>query len=264
MSCVGKDDMNGNTAIHKILKGVLEYRKNVRPTMLKQLQRIKNNPQPKAVYFTCMDSRMMATRFTQAEAGDMFMVRNAGNLIPRANLYGQIGSDVSVTTEPAAIELACVRGGIRHVVVCGHSDCKAMNTLYGLHENPKTFDKSSPLDNWLLKNGALTWEKFQARLDNPNKPLVFISHVEDYRFSAYIDEQNQLDVKDQLSQINCLQQLENIVTHSTIREHVEKDLLTLNAMWFDVYTGNVYFFNRPRKRFILLDEDSVNSLASEL
>ena len=48
------------------------------------------------------------------------LVRNAGNLVPHANLSGH----EEITTEPAALELGCVINGIKHVIVCGHSDCK--------------------------------------------------------------------------------------------------------------------------------------------
>lgn len=66
---------------------------------------------------------MLPTRFTQSNVGDMFVVRNAGNMIPDARRYG-VTSEISVATEPAALELAVTRGGIRHIIVCGHSDCK--------------------------------------------------------------------------------------------------------------------------------------------
>uniref|UniRef100_A0A1I7X600 Carbonic anhydrase n=1 Tax=Heterorhabditis bacteriophora TaxID=37862 RepID=A0A1I7X600_HETBA len=109
--------------------------------------------------FTCMDSRMLPTRFTQSKVGDMFVVRNAGNMVPDAQNYG-FSSEVSVTTEPAALELAVKRGGIRHIIVCGHSDCKAMNLLYGLHQCPKNFDSSSPMDHWVRSNGYRTMKRW--------------------------------------------------------------------------------------------------------
>lgn len=60
----------------------------------------------------------------------MFSVRNAGNLIPHAQHF----QDEHYSCEPAALELGCVVNDIRHIIVCGHSDCKAMNLLYELRD----------------------------------------------------------------------------------------------------------------------------------
>ncbi|KAA0191791.1 hypothetical protein HAZT_HAZT000895 [Hyalella azteca] len=111
--------------IDKILQGVMKYRQTCRDGMVQQFKVVRNDPHPKAVFFTCMDSRMLPTRFTQTNVGDMFIVRNAGNLVPHAMLCG--GEEI--TTEPAALELGCVINGIKHVIVCGHSDCKVTYTI---------------------------------------------------------------------------------------------------------------------------------------
>lgn len=60
----------------------------------------------------------------------LFLVRNAGNLIPHSQHF----LDEFTTTEPAALELGCIVNDIRHIIVCGHSDCKAMNLLYQLQD----------------------------------------------------------------------------------------------------------------------------------
>lgn len=61
---------------------------------------------------------------------NQFSVRNAGNLIPHAQHF----QDEYFSCEPAALELGCVVNNIRHIIVCGHSDCKAMNLLYSLRD----------------------------------------------------------------------------------------------------------------------------------
>lgn len=105
--------------------------------------------QPKAVFFTCMDSRMIPTRFTETNVGDMFVgttisydiiayglikftfsVRNPGNIVPHSQHF----VDEFTMCESAALELGCVVNDIRHVIVCGHSDCKAINLLYALRD----------------------------------------------------------------------------------------------------------------------------------
>ena len=72
---------------------------------------------------TCMDSRLCPTSFTQADPGDMFIVRNPGNVMPHNQLFGE--NHGSVLSERAALELA-ISTGVQHIAVCGHSDCKVM------------------------------------------------------------------------------------------------------------------------------------------
>ncbi|KAG5896824.1 hypothetical protein JTB14_032065 [Gonioctena quinquepunctata] len=98
--------------------------------MVKEFVQVKDNPMPKAVFFSCIDSRMIPSRFTQTNVGDMFIVRNAGNIIPHSQHF----LDELTTNEPAALELGCVVNDIRHIIVCGHSDCKAINLLLKLQD----------------------------------------------------------------------------------------------------------------------------------
>lgn len=92
---------------------------------------------------------MIPTRFTEMNVGDMFVgklynfqysfglmrtcfkVRNAGNVIPHSQHF----LDELTTNEPAALELGCIVNDIRHIIVCGHSDCKAINLLYKLQDS---------------------------------------------------------------------------------------------------------------------------------
>ncbi|XP_011504455.1 PREDICTED: beta carbonic anhydrase 1 isoform X2 [Ceratosolen solmsi marchali] len=68
----------------RILKGVMKYRKCHRDGMVKQFKQVKDNPEPKAVFFTCMDSRMIPTRFTETNVGDMFV---AFRVSDKVNIY---------------------------------------------------------------------------------------------------------------------------------------------------------------------------------
>lgn len=74
--------------LNKVLDGILRFRQTVRSDLVKQFERIRDNPNPTAVFFSCMDSRMLPARFTTSQVGDMFVVRNSGNMIPHANNYG--------------------------------------------------------------------------------------------------------------------------------------------------------------------------------
>ena len=88
-----------------------------------------------------MDSRLCPTSITQADPGDMFVVRNPGNIMPHSQLFGE--SHSSALSERAALELA-ISTGVEHIAVCGHSDCKVryykdLNSL--LHKVSSGFNR---------------------------------------------------------------------------------------------------------------------------
>lgn len=68
--------------IQTILHGIMRYRTDWQRNMLQHFKRVRDNPNPTAVFVTCVDSRMLPSRFTQTNVGDMFIIRNAGNMVP--------------------------------------------------------------------------------------------------------------------------------------------------------------------------------------
>jgi carbonic anhydrase len=155
-------------------------------------------------------------------------------------ITGISGYEVSITTEPAALELAVKRGGINHVIVCGHSDCKAINTLYNLHHDPNIFDANSPMDNWLRKHGFRSVAKLVQLLENEsNGSNLKLEFAADnpllLSFSAYID--SKLGVEDKLSQINSLQQICHVASHGFLQDYLLEKRVHLHVLWFDVYKG---------------------------
>uniref|UniRef100_A0AC35UAJ6 Carbonic anhydrase n=1 Tax=Rhabditophanes sp. KR3021 TaxID=114890 RepID=A0AC35UAJ6_9BILA len=246
--------------LDKVLQGVLKFRKSVRKDLVKQFDQLKNHPDalhPTALMFTCMDSRLLPSEFTQSRVGDMFVVRNSGNMVPAAKSYGSSGNEVSVNTEPAALELGVKRGNIHHVIVCGHSDCKAINTLYELDTNVVKFNEKSPMDRWLRRNGYDSLKKLKDRIkDGPEVALHFGNEQETLSFDAFIDPKDELHVEDKLSQINTLQQLLNIASHDFMEEYLIDHKVYLTAMWFDIYDANMYLFSKADKQFVMIDEQT--------
>ena len=82
-----------------------------------------------------------------------------GNIIHRCS---SLVSANSVATEPAVFELACVLNNVKHVVICGHSDCKAVNLLYDIYTDPNAVKPSefSPLRSWVDTHGARSMTEF--------------------------------------------------------------------------------------------------------
>lgn len=160
-----------------------------------------------------------------------FAVRNAGNIVPHSQHF----VDELTMCEPAALELGCVVNDIRHVIVCGHSDCKAMNLLYQLrdeefasqvknHQKTKFIFKFlqvlfkikttlfifflqinrriSPLRAWLCAHGNSSLTKFQQlEITGFNEPILFQAETPLRKFVAYIDPENKFAIEDKLSQV---------------------------------------------------------------
>ncbi|CAH2068973.1 unnamed protein product, partial [Iphiclides podalirius] len=144
---------------------------------------------------------MIPTRFTETSVGDMFVVRNAGNLIPHSQHFG----DEMTSCEPAGLELSCIINDIRHVIVCGHSDCKAMNLLYKLKSEKESNIEQrriSPLKSWLCTHGQTSLEKFLQMDGDFDKPMLFTAETPHRKFVAYIDPENKFCIEDKLSQVD--------------------------------------------------------------
>src|SRR3954468_18339778 len=109
---------------HPLIEGVHRFRNdefgNYR-TLFKKLSREGQNPH--TLFITCSDSRVLAELITQSKPGDLFVVKNVGNIVPPASVHG------STNSTAAAIEFAVESLDVKDIVVCGHSQCGAMTAL---------------------------------------------------------------------------------------------------------------------------------------
>src|SRR3954468_3081292 len=92
-------------------------------TLFQRLSR--EGQQPHTLFITCSDSRVLAELITQSKPGDLFVVKNIGNIVPPAAVTG------STNSTAAAIEFAVETLRVSDIVICGHSQCGAMNALLG-------------------------------------------------------------------------------------------------------------------------------------
>lgn len=107
--------------MNNLMQGYSKFRKEVYPFRKQLFDGLRSGQTPETLIVCCSDSRVDLNLVTQAEPGDVFYVRNAGNLIPPPE-----GPD---TAAGGAIEYAVGNLPIRDIVVCGHSDCGAMKAL---------------------------------------------------------------------------------------------------------------------------------------
>lgn len=104
----------------ELLRGLVGYRQGFHQEHQALFDKLKSGQQPRVLFITCSDSRVSPAHITQCDPGELFVIRNAGNLVPPPNGGGESGT----------LEYAMTQLPIEHVVVCGHSDCGAMKGLF--------------------------------------------------------------------------------------------------------------------------------------
>lgn len=201
--------------MHKLVQGALDFHTRVLPQRRRHFAELADGQSPSALFVSCADSRVVPHLLASAEPGDLFVVRNVGNLVPCA-CEGPV-KDVSVS---AAITYATDVLGVDTAVVCGHSSCGAMRAL---HDGGIT---SPDIAAW-LEAGLPSLAA--AQCTTPSHPGL----------SSW----------DHLSQVNVLVQLENLRRHPSVEPRVARGELNLVAWWFDIGSGLVHSFDRASNAF---------------
>ena len=168
----------------KILNGVLKYQRDISPEEKEQLERLAAGQQPEAMLITCADSRIEPSRITGTQPGELFIVRNVGNIVP---IYGETDPHVS-----AAVEYAVEVLNVRHIIVCGHTHCGAMDAL--LH--PEKLEPLPAVGAWLQKAGDLRRTDGPEALDHliEQNVLTQIGHLRTYPSVARLSKSSELEI----------------------------------------------------------------------
>ena len=128
--------------MRKLISGIVEFRERELPKYAERFRELALTQSPDALLITCSDSRVVPDLLASTHPGDLFTMRNVGNLIPPATAEGVSIGDVS---EASAIEYAVLVLKVANIVVCGHSECGAMKAV--LARNPKP--DAPNLEKWL-------------------------------------------------------------------------------------------------------------------
>ncbi|MFI6209328.1 bifunctional SulP family inorganic anion transporter/carbonic anhydrase [Streptomyces sp. NPDC051041] len=211
-------DGSGNTADapsgHELARGISAFQRNTAPLVRGELARLAREGQrPSQLFLTCADSRLVTSMITSSGPGDLFVVRNVGNLVP---LPGEESGDDSVA---AAIEYAVDVLKVRSITVCGHSGCGAMQAL--LDSEPR--GARTPLKRW-LRHGLPSLE----RMADGDRPWARLAGREP------------ADAVEQLSLTNVVQQLEHLRAHDSVARALREGELELHGMYFHVGEAQAY------------------------
>ncbi|HEY2810437.1 MAG TPA: carbonic anhydrase [Rhabdochlamydiaceae bacterium] len=205
----------------KLIKGIVEFRKNLTDEKRHLFAQLAVGQKPDVLFIGCSDSRVVPNLFASTEPGDLFVLRNMGNLVPPCSSSLQ---DASVS---AAIEFSVYSLSVTDIVVCGHSECGAMQALVDGRDT-----LSCPhLKSW-LKYGEAALRTFKAG----------------HTLNPSLSEHNQV------SQLNVLEQMQRIAEYPHVREGLEKKKLRIHGWWFDIAKADVYCYEKSLNQFVLIDE----------
>ncbi|MEV7670893.1 SulP family inorganic anion transporter [Streptomyces sp. NPDC088752] len=201
----------------KLASGIGKFQRNTAPLVRDELARLAREGQrPSQLFLTCADSRLVTSMITASGPGDLFTVRNVGNLVP---LPGEESGDDSVA---AAIEYAVEVLRVESITVCGHSGCGAMQALM----NAGPDDPPSPLRRW-LRHGRPSLERMASR-----------RHA-----WARIAGRLPADAVEQLCLTNVVQQLEHLRAYEPVARRLADGSLTLHGMYFHVGEAQAYLLS---------------------
>jgi carbonic anhydrase len=215
----------------KLINGIVEFRKNLTEENRTLFAKLALGQKPDALFIACSDSRVVPNLFASTNPGDVFVLRNIGNLIPAANSASQENS------VQAALEFSIFSLNIADIIVCGHSECGAMQSI-----SQGTTNACCPhLSEW-LKHGEASRDKVKnGFILNPK-----------------------LAKHNQVSQANVLLQLEHIASYPFIQERLEKKQLRLHGWWFDIAQADVYCYEESVNQFVLIDENESKLILERL
>ncbi|MBI2384703.1 MAG: carbonic anhydrase [Elusimicrobia bacterium] len=208
--------------MRKLVEGIVRFRREMRPEYRAQFAHLALDQKPDTLFVACSDSRVVPNTFASTDPGDLFVLRNPGNIIPSE----AASRAPAAAGAAAAVEFAVRRLGVTDAVVCGHSDCGAMKAL-----SSGTEASGGPLAAWLESAGDSLRELERRPELSPERPL-----------------------HDRLAQAHALVQLEHLKTHGPVREALAAGRLRLHAWWFDLAGADVHAWEPELGRFTLIDE----------
>lgn len=199
-----------------LLKGISSFRGAVFPDHSALYRKLAHEGQsPQALMISCADSRVMPETITQSGPGELFVCRNAGNIVPP---FQTMNGGVS-----SAIEYAVVALGVRDIIICGHSDCGAMKGLC----HPDLLQKMPNVAGWLKHSHAahsIVCEAYPPSMDEKEKIRA-------------------------VAMENVVVQLDHLRTHPSVAAKLAKSEVTLHGWFFDIETGEVLVYDGVSQRF---------------
>jgi len=194
--------------MQQLLAGYAMFRSEIFPQYSRLFAELEHCEEPRALFITCSDSRVMPEMITQCAPGELLCCRNTGNLVPPPE---ETASGVAATVEYAVRAL-----GVPDIIVCGHSDCGAMRAL--LDEGRL---KDMPLVRaWLCHAGPMA-HAFRGVMQDPRV------WPEDERLRV-------------LTELNVVAQLRSLTAHPPVARALSRGRLRIHGWVYEIPTGEIH------------------------
>ena len=200
----------------RLIQGLHQFQTNYFTEHRDLFELLSQGQHPRVLFITCSDSRIDPNLMTQAEPGGMFIIRNAGNIIPPYNATNG--------GEGAAVEYAIHALGIEEIIVCGHSHCGAMK---GLLQIGKLAEEMPAVYEW-LKHAEATRRAVKE-------------HYQEYEGEELLNA----TIKE-----NVLTQLENLRTYPVIYSRLKSGKLQIHGWFYEIETGEVLEYSSTLKKYV--------------
>jgi len=201
-------------AMQKLIEGLHQFQAQLFCEKKELFEKLAHGQKPDALLITCSDSRILPHLFTQAKAGDLFILRNVGNIVPP---YGTANGGASATIEYATAFL-----GIEDIIVCGHSHCGAMNALLQADQVA-----ALPAVRGWLGHAERTRRVVSENYTNLSEPQLLNVAIQE----------------------NVLSQIENLRTHPAVAARLARGHLRLHGWVYKFETGEVFVYRADKGQF---------------
>ncbi|RUM61471.1 MAG: carbonic anhydrase [Persephonella sp.] len=204
------------------LEGIKEFKNlHFRENEILFKELVDKGQNPKALFIGCSDSRIIPTLITNSKPGDLFVIRNIGNMVP------PFKPDNDFHGTAAAIEYAVSILNVEDIIVCGHSNCGMCRALY--EEDKIQGIELIHVKNWLRLGKDVKETVLKIYKNNPD-----------------------INIYELTEKINILYQLKNLLTYPKIKEKVESGELRLHGWYYKIETGEIEFYNSDTNSFELV------------
>ena len=181
---------------------------------------LKKHQEPHTLFISCVDSRVVPNLITNTLPGDLFVVRNIGNIVPPYKESQTLREGYLATT--AAIEYALTILEIQNIIICGHSNCGACAAIY----EPPTKLEQTPYVKKLISLLNPVKQKVESLKPNSKSKRIWLTE-----------------------QINIEQQLENLMTYPFVEERFDRGELRIYGWYYIIETGEILNYNLISREF---------------